>query len=176
MKLFMSSCKTRLLCLTWMYSLSNSIYQHHCRTFSFDLVSIISSFCIFSKSPQHRIVICVVASYIFIVLWWKLGAWWWWWFFLKFILLYACLSNVHKTWLWRNVSTFFMKFGHQYYVLFHRISNLKICQYIGWSDVTYLWSQCDRHFVGQHVVLCVVKWWRSHYSNQIESVDLRKCP
>ena len=33
--------------------------------------------------------------------------------------------------------------------------------YIGWSDtVTYLWLQCDRHFVGQHVVLCVVKWWR----------------
>jgi len=32
--------------------------------------------------------------------------------------------------------------------------------YIGWSDVTYLWSRCDRHFVGQHVVLCVVKWWR----------------
>jgi len=32
--------------------------------------------------------------------------------------------------------------------------------YIGWSDVTYLWSQCDRHFVGQHVVLFVVKWWR----------------
>jgi len=32
--------------------------------------------------------------------------------------------------------------------------------YIGWSDVTYLCSQCDRHFVGQHVVLCVVKWWR----------------
>ena len=32
--------------------------------------------------------------------------------------------------------------------------------YIGWSDVTYLWSQCDCHFVGQHVVLCVVKWWR----------------
>jgi len=25
--------------------------------------------------------------------------------------------------------------------------------YIGWSDITYLWSQCDRHFVGQHVVL-----------------------
>ena len=25
-------------------------------------------------------------------------------------------------------------------------------KYIGWSDVTYLWSQCDRHFVGQ--------WWR----------------
>jgi len=35
-----------------------------------------------------------------------------------------------------------------------------LCQYIGWSDVIYLWSQCDRHFVGQHVVLCVVKWWR----------------
>jgi len=33
--------------------------------------------------------------------------------------------------------------------------------YIWWSDVTYLWSQCDRNFVGQHVVLCVVKWWRS---------------
>ena len=32
--------------------------------------------------------------------------------------------------------------------------------YIGWSDVIYLWSHCDRHFVGQHVVLCVVKWWR----------------
>jgi len=32
--------------------------------------------------------------------------------------------------------------------------------HIGWSDVTYLWSQCDRHFVSQHVVLCVVKWWR----------------
>ena len=29
-----------------------------------------------------------------------------------------------------------------------------------WSDVTYLWPQCDRHFVGQHVVLCVVKSWR----------------
>ena len=35
-----------------------------------------------------------------------------------------------------------------------------ITVYIGWSDVTYLWSQCDRHFVGQQVVLCVVKWWR----------------
>jgi len=32
--------------------------------------------------------------------------------------------------------------------------------YIGWSDVTYLWSQCDRYFVGQQVVLCVVKWCR----------------
>jgi len=32
--------------------------------------------------------------------------------------------------------------------------------YIGWSDITYLWSQCDHHFVGQHVILCVVKWWR----------------
>jgi len=29
--------------------------------------------------------------------------------------------------------------------------------HIGCSDVTYLWSQRDRHFVGQHVVLCVVK-------------------
>jgi len=29
-----------------------------------------------------------------------------------------------------------------------------------WSDVTYLWSQWDRHFVGQHVVLCIVKLWR----------------
>ena len=38
--------------------------------------------------------------------------------------------------------------------------NRGLQQYIGWSDVTYLWSQCDRHFVGQHVVLCVVKWWR----------------
>ena len=25
---------------------------------------------------------------------------------------------------------------------------------------SHLWSQCDRHFVGQLVVLCVVKWWR----------------
>jgi len=32
--------------------------------------------------------------------------------------------------------------------------------YIGWSDVTYLWSQCDRHFVCQQVVLGVVKWWK----------------
>ena len=32
--------------------------------------------------------------------------------------------------------------------------------YMGWSDFTYLCSQCDRHFVGQHVVLCLVKWWR----------------
>ena len=45
------------------------------------------------------------------------------------------------------------------------------------SDVIYLWSQCDRHFVGQHVVLCVVKCedW-SRYSNKIESIGLRKCP
>jgi len=28
------------------------------------------------------------------------------------------------------------------------------------SDVTYMWSQCDLHFVSQHVVQCVVKWWR----------------
>jgi len=41
-----------------------------------------------------------------------------------------------------------------------RSLDVNISIYIGWSDVTYLWSQCDRHFVGQHVVLCVVKWWR----------------
>jgi len=44
--------------------------------------------------------------------------------------------------------------------------------YIGWSDVRYLWSQCDHHFVGEHVVLCVVKWWRfvaSFESNWISS-------
>jgi len=23
-----------------------------------------------------------------------------------------------------------------------------------------MWSQGDRHFVGQYVVLCVAKWWR----------------
>jgi len=40
-----------------------------------------------------------------------------------------------------------------------RASPLAELLYIGWSDVIYLWSQCDRHFVGQHVVLCVVKWW-----------------
>jgi len=41
-----------------------------------------------------------------------------------------------------------------------------------------MWSQCDRHFVGQHVVLYVVKWWIfvASYSNNIESVGLRKCP
>jgi len=46
--------------------------------------------------------------------------------------------------------------------------------YIGWSDVTYLWSQCDRHFVGQHVVLFVVKWWR--FVALFESVSVGKCP
>jgi len=31
--------------------------------------------------------------------------------------------------------------------------------------------------VGQHGVLCEVKWWRfSRYSNKIESVGLRKRP
>jgi len=44
--------------------------------------------------------------------------------------------------------------------LFVKFTVLKWLIYIGWSDVTYLWSQCDRHFVGQHVVLFVVKWWR----------------
>ena len=43
------------------------------------------------------------------------------------------------------------------------------------SDVTYLWSQCDHHFVGQHIVLCVVKCEDlSRYSNKIESPGLRK--
>ena len=27
---------------------------------------------------------------------------------------------------------------------------LLLDSYIGWNDVTYLWSQYDRHFVGQH--------------------------
>jgi len=31
--------------------------------------------------------------------------------------------------------------------------NYGIFIYIGWSDVTYLWPQCDRYSVGQHVVL-----------------------
>jgi len=31
--------------------------------------------------------------------------------------------------------------------------------YTGWSDVTYLWSQCDRHSVGQHVVLWLNFIW-----------------
>jgi len=50
--------------------------------------------------------------------------------------------------------------------------------HIGWSDVIHLWSQCDRHLVGQHVVLRVVKYGEdlSRYSNNIESVGLRKCP
>jgi len=26
--------------------------------------------------------------------------------------------------------------------------------------MSHLWSHCDHHFVGQHFVLCVVKWWR----------------
>jgi len=30
--------------------------------------------------------------------------------------------------------------------------------YTGWSDVTALWSQHDLHFVGQHIILCAVKW------------------
>jgi len=44
--------------------------------------------------------------------------------------------------------------------LFVKFTVLKWLIYIGWSDVTYLWSQCNHHFVGQHIVLCVVKWWR----------------
>jgi len=41
-----------------------------------------------------------------------------------------------------------------------RLSVSNSLEYIGWSDITYLWPQCDRHVVGQHVVPCVVKWWR----------------
>ena len=50
--------------------------------------------------------------------------------------------------------------------------------YVTWSDVTYLWSQCNRHSVGQHVVLCVVKWWRfvALFESNWISVGLRKCP
>jgi len=32
--------------------------------------------------------------------------------------------------------------------------------YIGWSDVTYLWSQYNLYFVEQNIVQCVVKWQR----------------
>jgi len=31
---------------------------------------------------------------------------------------------------------------------------------VKWRHIYVVGSQCDRHFVGQHVVLCVVKWWR----------------
>jgi len=46
---------------------------------------------------------------------------------------------------------------------------------------SHLWSQCDRHFVGQHVDFvgpyCVyLNEDLSRYSNKIESVGLRKCP
>jgi len=53
-----------------------------------------------------------------------------------------------------------------------------LIEYIRWSDVTYLWSQCDRHFVGQHVILCVVKWWRfvvlfeSNWITQFEKMSV----
>jgi len=51
--------------------------------------------------------------------------------------------------------------------------------YIGWTwnDVTYLWSQYDRHFVGQHrrTVRILSGEDLSRYSNKIESVGLRKC-
>jgi len=61
------------------------------------------------------------------------------------------------------------------YVVYVRIYVQCMSVYIGWSDVIYLWSQCDRHFVGQHVVLCVVKWWRYvALFESIESVGLRK--
>jgi len=50
--------------------------------------------------------------------------------------------------------------------------------YMGWNDVTYLWSQYDRHFVGQHrrTVRSLSGEDMSRYSNKIESVDLRKRP
>jgi len=46
------------------------------------------------------------------------------------------------------------------------VTNCSCTLYIGWSDVTALWSQHDPYCVGQHVILCVVKWWRfvSHVS------------
>jgi len=48
------------------------------------------------------------------------------------------------------------------YIFIADIHSMRNCSctvvYIGWSDVTYLWSQC--YFVDQHVTLCVVKWWR----------------
>ena len=46
------------------------------------------------------------------------------------------------------------------------------------GEVTsHLWSQCDCHFVGQHVVLLQLNGEDlSRYSNKIESVGLRKCP
>jgi len=25
-----------------------------------------------------------------------------------------------------------------------------------------MWSQYDLHFVGQDIMLCVIKWWRFH--------------
>jgi len=56
------------------------------------------------------------------------------------------LSNVHDLELRRRCGLVSNYFDH-------------LLLYIGWSDVTYLWPQCDRHFVGQYVVLCVVKWW-----------------
>ena len=40
------------------------------------------------------------------------------------------------------------KGDHQWWAI-HRVK---------WRHI-YIWSQCDRHFVGQHVELCVVKWW-----------------
>jgi len=42
-----------------------------------------------------------------------------------------------------------------------------------------LWLQYNLHFVGQHVVLSVVRLSGadlSRYSNKMESVGLRKCP
>jgi len=38
----------------------------------------------------------------------------------------------------------------RYFLHFHCLLLLLCGKYIGWNDVTYLWSQYDRHFVGQH--------------------------
>jgi len=60
----------------------------------------------------------------------------------------------------------------------HLLLAFKMHAHYIYGEVTshYLWSQCDRHFVGQHVVLCVVKWWRfvALFEKKIESVGLRK--
>jgi len=51
--------------------------------------------------------------------------------------------------------------------------------YIGCNDVTYLWSQYDRHFWDNTVVLCIFRLLTgedlSRFANKIESVGLRKC-
>jgi len=39
-------------------------------------------------------------------------------------------------------------------------SNREMFMYIGWSDVTVMWSHYDLYVVGQQGVLCEVKWKR----------------